>query len=62
MNNYTVEVYWTDVDNNYFTKGQGIVVINVRADDLATVHHIAERMVNSLGADGHRIPEGACNV
>jgi hypothetical protein len=55
MTEYQVELFFSDADDNYYTKGQGSVVMTVRADDLATAHALATRLQRVLLADHFQI-------
>ena len=57
MNTYTVGIYWTDADNNFFTKGQGCLLVTVVATDYETACHISQRMVNGLSADHYVVTD-----
>lgn len=51
MNEYRYEFVFNDIDNNMNTHGQGIVRLDIAADDQRTADLIAERIQKVLGAD-----------
>lgn len=51
MTTYQVEFVFRDIDSNMYTEGQGVVMLEVKADDLRTAMLVAERVRKVLGAD-----------
>ena len=51
MKTYRVTLMFTDVDNNFWTKGKAEMGFDVNADDIETAQFLGERLLRILGAD-----------
>ena len=51
MQDYKIELHFTDVDNNFHTKGKVIMKFDVSADDYSTAYHLGQRLQNQFQAD-----------
>ena len=51
MVEYKIEIHFTDVDDNFYTKGQVKMKFDVTADDFDTAYHLGERIRRQFGAD-----------
>ena len=51
MKEYKIEIHFTDVDDNFYTKGQVKMNFDLMADDYETAHHLGERIRRTFGAD-----------
>lgn len=52
---YVIEIVFTDIDNNFYTKGQATMRFDVEADDIDTAYHLAQRLQRNFGADQYNV-------
>ena len=51
MKEYKIEIHFTDVDDNFYTKGRVKMKFDVEADDYGTAYHLGQRLCRSFGGD-----------
>jgi hypothetical protein len=58
MIKFTIKLVFTDVDDNFYTKGQAMMTFPVEADDNQTAYHLGQRLQSKFGADHLIVKEG----
>ena len=51
MTKFTIKLVFTDVDDNFFTKGQATMTFPVEADDVQTAYALGQRLQRNFMAD-----------
>lgn len=51
MKDYKIELHFTDVDDNFYTKGRATLKFDVAATDYDTAYHLGRRLQAQLQAD-----------
>ena len=54
---FVIEIVFTDVDNNFYTKGQVKMKFDVEADDEDTAYFLASRLKKKLEADYYTVEQ-----